>query len=359
MIELFINDRIRNRKVTFFNKFALTLRYDSMASSFAFEGYFDPNNVEQKEIYCVGHFHLVTLKHNGELLLSGYISKQTFDVDNTRKVVKISGYSLPGVLETCNIPPTPENYPLQSDGLTLREIVSKLIKPFGLKYIVHGSVSKLMDEAYEKTTAEPTQSIKDYITSLAAQKGIVISNDENGRIVFTKADTTKKPLLDFDSVKGSTIPFTSMSLDYNGDDMHSHIYVIKQASSKGGNAGEAMIRNPFVINSVYRPKVVIQDSGSDIDTDKVARMALSGELKNLTLGIITDRWAVDGKIIKPNNIISVINPSVYLFKKSFWFIEQVDLVGDQEKTTMTLTCSLPEVYNSATPKYLFAGINLH
>lgn len=356
-MELYINDRIRNRKVAYFNQFALTLRYDSMASSFAFSGYFDSDNIEQKEIYCVSHYHIVTLKHNGELILTGYISNQGFNVDNTNKLVTISGYSLPGVLEACNIPP--DLYPLQSDGLTLREIVTKLIKPFGLSFIVHNSVSKLMDEPYEKTTAEPTQSIQEYIVSLAAQKGIITSNNEKGNIVFTRAETSKKSILDFDSVKGSTIPFISMGLAFNGDEMHSHIHVIKQASRTGGNAGESMIRNPYVINNVYRPKVIIQDSGSDIDTDKVARMALSGELKNLSLAIVTDRWEVDGKMIKPNNIISVINPQVYLFKKSFWFIEQVGLVGDQEKTTATLTCALPEVYNDAPVKYLFAGINLH
>ncbi len=356
-MELFINDRIRNRKVTFFNKFALTLRYDSMAGSFAFEGYFDPNNIELKEIYCIGHFHVVTLKHNGELLLTGYISKETFSTDNTKKLVTFSGYSLPGVLDKSNIPP--DLYPLQSDGLTLREIVSKLIKPFGLSFVVDNAVSKLMDERYDKTTAEPTQSIGEYITSLAAQKGIIISNNEKGNLVFTRADTTRKTILDFDSVKGSTIPFTTMNLDFDGDEMHSHIHVIKQASRTGGNAGESMIRNPYVISSVYRPKVIIQDSGSDIDTDKVARMALSGELKNLSLSIVTDRWEVDGKIIKPNNMISVINPDVYLFKRSLWFIEEIGLVGDTEKTTATIQCAPPEVYNDAPVKYLFAGINLH
>jgi prophage tail gpP-like protein len=140
--------------------------------------------------------------------------------------------------------------------------------------------------------------------------------------------------------------------------MHSHITVMKQADSNGGNAGEFTIENPYV-PFVYRPKVITQSSGDDNDTEKAARNILSDELKNLKLTIVTDRWEVNGKMLKPNNIISVTNPDIYLYKSADWFIESIDFVGDEKQTTATLHCVLPEVYNGKTPKYLFSGINLH
>jgi prophage tail gpP-like protein len=352
-----INDRIRTRRLEFFNQFSLNLRYDSVASGFAFKGYFNPDNIEHKEMYCIGHYHKCTVEHNGELLLTGLMLSETFNNSKVRELASFGGYSLPGVLEDCNIPP--DLYPLQCDGMTLREIVAKFTKPFNLTVVVHDTVSKLMDEAYGKTAAEPTQSIKEYITSLAAQKNIVVSHNEHGHLIFTRANTNRTPILNFNSLKESTIPFTKMSIGFNGQQMHSHIHVIKQASSKGGNAGEAVIRNPYVISSVYRPKVIIQSSGTDVDTDKVARMALSAELKNLKLTVVTDRWDVDGKIIKPNNLITVINPEIYLYKKSTWFIEEVGYEGNNKEQITTMTCCLPEVYNDKDPRYLFQGINLH
>lgn len=353
-MELYINDRIRNRKVSFFNNFTLNLKYDSIGSAFSFGFYFDPDNIEHKELACIGHFHTCQVYHNNELLLSGIILSEGFSSGPVRQLVSFSGYSLTGVLEDCQIPPS--LYPLQSDGLTLRQIASKLIKPFNLSMVVDSAVASKMDAAYEKTTAKETDTIKGYLTELAAQKNILISHNEKGQLLFTEAKARQKSIFHFEE----NTPATSMSLSFNGQAMHSHITVIKQASSKGGNAGEVTIRNPYVaVSSVYRPKVITQNSGDDIDTTQAAKNALADELKNLSVSINTDRWEINNKIIKPNNIISITNPEIYIYKKSDWFIEEVNLTGDNTKTVATLKCTLPEVYNNQTPKYLFENINLH
>jgi prophage tail gpP-like protein len=349
-----INDRIRNRKVEFFNEFNVNLRYDSIASTFSFSGFFNPDNTELKELYCVGHYHIATLEHNGELLLTGYVLSESFNHAEKDELVSISGYSLPGFLEDCEIPTS--LYPLELGVSTLREIATKLIAPFKLKMVVDPSVASLMDKQYDKTTASESQTIKGYLTELAAQKNIIISHNQYGNVLFTRAKTKQQPILNYGEVGGA--PFTNMNLSFNGQAMHSDITVIRQATKNNPNSGRATVKNPYV-PYVYRPKVVVQTSGDDIDTEQAARNVLSAELKNLRLTIETDRWEIDGKIIKPNSIISVVNPKVYLFKKSNWFVESIDFKGDNKKTIATLNCVIPEVYNNDTPTYLFKGINLH
>jgi prophage tail gpP-like protein len=348
-----INDRIRNRKVDFFNQFNLSLRYDAIASSFSFNFFFNPDNPEHKEMACIGHYHTATVEHNNELLLTGYILSEGFHDEAVKKLNALGGYSLPGVLEDCEIPPS--LYPLQFDGLSLRQIAQKLTQPFGITMVVDSSVASKMDAVFEKTTAKEGQVIKQVLTELAAQKNIVISHNEKGHLLFTAAKTKQKPILNFED---GGIPFTSMGLTFNGQAMHSDITVIKQADKDGGNAGDHTVKNPYV-PFVYRPKVVTQNSGDDIDTEQAAKNVRAAELKNLKLSVVTDRWEIDGKIIKPNNIITVVNPNVYLYKKTEWFVEQIDFTGDNAKTTATLTCVPPEVYNGQEPKNMFAGINLH
>lgn len=355
-MELIINDRIRNRKVNFFNNFRLSLKYDAVGSAFSFSFYFNPDDIEHKEIMCIGHYHLCSVTHNGETLLTGYILSQGFKNPRTRDLVEISGYSLPGVLEDCEIPTS--LYPLQADGLSLKQIASRLIQPFGLKMVVDSSVESAMNSTFSVTTAKESQNIKSYLTELAAQKNIVVSHTEKGELLFTKAKTKQNPILDF-NVPAGGIPGTEFSLSFEGQQMHSHITVMKQADSDGGNAGEFTIRNPYVINSVFRPKVITQSSGTDNDSEKAAKTALAAELKGLKVTIQTDRWIIDGKIIKPNTIISIKNPEIYLYNKSNWFVESIDYIGDNTKTTATLHCVLPEVYNMETPVYLFSGINTH
>lgn len=341
-----INDRIKIRTIKFFNDFTLNLRYDSIASDFSVSFYFDPANHDQEELACVSHFHQALVEHNGELLITGFILSEVFHSSPVRELVSFSGYSLPGVLEDCQIPI--ESYPLQSDGRTLRQIAQKFIAPFKIKMIVDPTVSSRMDIVYEKTTASETQSIKDYLTELAAQRNIIITHDANGNVIFTQANTMQAPLFHVES----GLIGTSLSMAFNGQGMHSSITVIKQADKDGGNAGQSTVINPYV-PIVYRPKVLTQSSGDDNGTLQAAKNALAAELKNIVLTITTDRWEIDGKIIRPNNTITVLSPELYIYKKTKFFIESIAFTGNQEKTTAVLTCVLPEVYNGQTPKNIF------
>ena len=351
-----IDDRIRTRKVDFFNRFALSLRFDSVASAFSFQYFFDPNNIEHKEMSCIGHYHKCTVEHEGDLLVTGYLITPKFRSAPKKELTGVAGYSLTGFLEDCQIPTT--LYPLQSDGLSLREISSKFVKPFGLTIVIDKAVAARMDEPFDKTTAQASETIKGYLSELAAQKNIIVSHNQYGHLIFTEAKTNRKPIIEFDVPKNG-IPGTSMELDFNGQAMHSDITVVKQASKKNPSSSEFTVKNPYV-PYVFRPRVAVQSSGGiEADTERAARALLAEELKNLKLTITTDRWKVESGMIKPNNIITVKNPEVYLYKKTTWFIEGVDYSGDNEKMTATLQCVPVEAYNGQPPVYMFKGINTH
>ena len=357
---LHINDRFRNRKVEFFNKVRIQLKHDSIASTFSFIFYFDPFNIELKELSCVTHFHEVTLEYNGELVLTGVLTSQKFIQGTSEKMMSFGGYSKSGVWGDVNIPPS--IYPLQSDGLSLKNIANKLVRPFvrnyGLAMKIDPKVSKIMNGVFKKTTASATQTIKDYVLRIASQKDIILSHNAKGEIFFTKAKTEQKPIIEWDTTKG-TVPGVDFSMDYNGQAMHSHITMMKSASIDGGNAGQVTVRNPYVIGSVFRPKTMTQTSGDDNSTRLAARRAVGNELRNVKLTIKLDRWDIDGKIVRPNNIISHFAPKLYLYHRADWFIESVDLDGDESSQTATLHCVLPEVYNDKKIISIFRNINLH
>jgi prophage tail gpP-like protein len=342
-----INDRIKVRNIEFFNNFSLSLRYDSVASSFGFNFFFDPTNPDHRELACVSHYHEAIVEHNGQKLLTGYILNEALKSSSVDELVGFNGYSLPGVLEDCSIPP--ELYPLQSDGLTLAQIADKLITPFKLKYVIDPAVASRMNKVYEKTTAKESQTIKDYLKELAAQRNIVITHDATGQVIFTEAKTDRPPIISYET--GMQV-FTDLALNFDGQQLHSHITVMKQADSKGGNTGQYTIRNPYV-PIVYRPTVIIQSSGDDNDTKDVAVRALANELKNIKFTITMDSWEIDGKLVLPNSMLKVKCPRIFLYKSTDLFIEQIDYKGDNISTTATLHCVLPEVYNGKEPKNVF------
>jgi prophage tail gpP-like protein len=351
-----INDRFRNRKVDFFNDFSFNLKYDSVGSTFGFNFYFNPLNIEHKELACVTHFHEVQLLYNDELLVTGVLTSQNFKQSTKKKLSSFGGYSKPGILEDCQIPTS--LYPLQSDNLSLKEIAEKLIRPFKLGLVIDPAVASKMNKTFKTSTASERSTIKDYLTELASQKDIIMSHDENGNLLFTEAKTNITPILEFDLTKENPIG-TDFELDFDGQNMHSHITLQKQASIDGGNSGEYTIRNPYVIGSYYRPKVKSQSSGDDNETALAARRELGNELKGVKLTVTTDSWVVDGKLLKPNNIISLYAPELYIYRKTNWFIESINFTGNNSEQTAVLNCVLPEVYNKEKPLSIFREINLH
>ncbi len=340
--------KIKKRKYDFFNSFQLNLKYDSVASTFSFNAYFNPENKDHRELLHIGHFHPIEVEHNDELLVSGILLSEVFKDSSVKELTSLGGYSFPGVLEDCQIPTS--IYPLQSDGLSLREIAQKMIKPFNLEMIIDPVVRKKMNAVYDTSTANESQTIKAYLSELASQRNIILSHTPEGKLLFTQANTKKTPIIDFNVPDGGSIPGTSMSLSFNGQRMHSKITVLKQAGD--GNAGQITVNNPFV-PFTFRPSVLVQNSGDDNDTRKAAENALAKELQNIKLKITTDRFEVDDKIIKPNNIVSVINPDIFLFKKTNWFIESINFTGNEKQTTAVLNCVLPEVYNGKAPTNIF------
>ncbi len=356
-----IFDRFKVRQVTKFNSFRLSLAYDQFGSLFSFAFYFEPDNPEHKELACVSHYHDCTIEHNDETLITGFALSQGFTYESTKQLATISGYSKPGFFEDCNIPP--DIWPLQSDGLSLIQIARKITAPWDMstKYKidikVNDRVSERINKSFKKSTASETSTIAEYLRELAQQKQIIISHDEFGNLLFTEAVTDMDPIMTFDFTKGM-IPGTKFDHNFNGQQMHSHITIVKQASSDGGNAGEVTVRNPYV-PTVYRPKVVVQSSGDDIDTQEVAMRELSKEWEGISLTIETDRWEVDGKIIKPNSIVEIIAPELYIYKISRFFVRSIDFEGTEERTTATLNCIIPEVVNGVMAKSIFEGINMH
>lgn len=346
-----INDRFRNRKIDFFTDWRLSLRYDSIGGAFQFRYYFDPENPEHKEFSCVGHYHLCTLHDNDELLLTGFITSIEFADSAVKELTSVAGYSLPGVLEDCEVP---IGTPLQSDLLSLKEIAERYVSPFGIQIVIHSSVVDLMNEPFEETRIKETQSIKSYLAELASQKNIIMTHNERGDLVFTKA-VLKKPIYHFEN----NVAGVSFRMKFNGQGIHSNITAIAQADiDSEEQAAEESVDNPYC-PIVFRPHVIVQNSGNTNDTNRAAKNALQNELRNITLTITMDRWDLNGKIVKPGEVISVTNPRIYLFKKTNWFIEAVDLSGDAVNKTAVLTCVRPEVYTGDTPDYIFKGINLH
>jgi len=329
-----ITVKIGSEIYDFFTSVTLTLKYDGIASAFSITSYFDEKNESHIKLFKPLQYKLVQIYADDVLVLTGTILNVSFNEIASKQLATISGYSLPGILEDCNIPTS--LYPLQSDNRTLKEIADNLCKPFGIGVEVDSSVLDLVNKPYKKTTADEKQSVKSYLTSLANQRNIILSHTPEGKLLFTKAKTNGIPI---DNYK-----YLSRKLDISGQKIHSQITAIMQPKVEAENAAESNIENPFISN--FRPAVVQQNSGDDNDTGDAAQNMIQAEMKNIKLAIDIDNivWE-NGDLILPNNIIAVMAPELYLFNKVNFFIEQVTIKKDKSSESASLTAYLPQVYS--------------
>lgn len=335
-----------------FNAIEVQLNFECVASAFTVEVYFDPSIKEHKEAMRPDAFHECMLYNDaGELLITGTIIRTSFGSSAGKAWVKLSGYSKTGVLEDCEVPLS--CYPLQTNALSLRQICERICSPFGISVVVDPAVAAEADARITKSTAQESQSAKAYLAELCSHRQIVLSHTNNGELLLTKANTNAQVVYSFAPNDSKAY---SLSLDFNGQGMHSHLGAIRQASKSkgGGTVGQSTIANPYV-TTVFRSAVKRQRSGDMVDdTNATVRSILSDELKGIALKIEQHGFYLNGVFVRPGMMVSVHNPELYLYAPTLFFVEGVTYKGSVSGETAVLNCYVPEVYNQAEPKNIFA-----
>lgn len=308
MIKLKVNTRDRDEnnnprilELTHFDEIDISLKYDSVMSTFRFKIYFNENNQEIAEILAPSHMHEVSIYYvhekpgtywdivetirgkrltyekkkvkntYDELLITGFAVNTIFKETAKPEWVEIGGFSKCGILERADIPTSAMDLGLESSGVSFASIAQKIMRFFANKYrggfdfkvestiayskfpsvaveqsvrSYYKEVLKLTEEQTEeeitKTTAPESGTVLAYLKKLAVQKGLVLSHNMFGDLVINVAYTGDEYLFEVGTGDGS-LNYIEMSCGYNGDNMYSDIEVIRQPDKNGGNLSKAVV----------------------------------------------------------------------------------------------------------------------
>lgn len=337
--------RIENEEYTRFSSFSIDLEFDAIASTFTFDFYFDPDNENHRRILRPGEYPEAQVIYDQEVIATGKIITPDLAYSSEPEFVSIECYSHTGVLEDCN--PPLDVFPLELQKQNLKQIAQKFIEPFNIKLSIDPAVQNEATKVYEKIEADETESIKGFLSNLASQRNIILTHDQGGNLVLTKAKTSSQAI----GLISEGQPGVEFSLNFDGQSMHSPITVMGQQSNSGGNASEATVENPLVND--FRPKTISQSSGDNQDTEKAAQNARSSELANLSLEISMDRWKINNQVIKPNTVIKVQSDRLFINEPIDFFIKSVSLTGSEQPGTATINVVLPEVFTGQKPRQIF------
>ena len=336
--------KINGQKFEYFDKFTVDLKYNSIASTFSFGFYFDP--AIHSKLHDFKAFSKIIIEDNNEVILTGIILSHTLPRSPKKQLNVVAGYSLPGQLGDTTIPIS--SYPLQSTSKSLKQLCDDLCAPFNINVEVDPDVMGDANLIFDESTAEETETIQSYLSKLASQRGIVLSHTPTGSLFLTKAKLKASPILEI--VEGD-IPNLEMVLSFDGQGMHKNINVLKDSDPESGAADEVSVLNPFV--DIEKSTTKILTSGAAEDLQLAVKSALGNDLKGIKLIINFDRFDPKGKVIRPNSIITVIDPQLKMSNKVRWFIDSVKLTGSPKEKTANITCYLPESLNGNLPSYIF------
>lgn len=341
--------KINGKKYDFFTNLTINLNHGDLASSFSFSAFYDPTQPAHREIFRpFTYSDCVIETEEGQVILTGTILSHKFGTSSQRRLATLSGYSKTGVLIDSTIAAV--NYPLEKTELTLAEVARELCDPFGIPVTVSRDANAA-NEKFAKVVADPTETVGSFLTKLAAQKNLVLNHDVLGNLFIELISTFSTPVAFFEDGQ----PGVEISLDANGQALHSEITVMKQASTNTDNAAEASFSNPYV--DAFRPLVKKQSSGSDNNTADAAKNSVLAELRNgLKLVIKTDRWEWvnnSPELIIPNRLISVKSPDNFLFNQTKMFVDSVVLQGSKTSETAILTCIIPEIFQGGSISNIF------
>lgn len=334
--------KINGTFINFFDKISIALSLDSVASSFAFLGRYNPANPLHVKVFKPLSFANVEIYSNEDvLMLTGVLVNHSFNSESTPTLWQLSGYSKAGILEDVTI--DYDQYPLESLQRNLKDITQRLISRYGIGLVVDSSVINEVTANFSKSVASPSETIKSYLAKLAAQRNIVMSHNAAGDLVYYRPDITAISKLRF--TKTNTL---QMALDVNGQAMHSRLTILRQPSDDGNNITPVdAVDNPLV--AISRPSVNVMSSGEDTDTKRAANNMLAAELKNIKININLDRILA----LTPGDIVEVENDELFITKPTRFMVHSISISEDTASENMSLSVMLPESFTGDVPKPLF------
>jgi len=282
--------RISGHIVKLDNDINVSLKYDSVADTFSFLAYFDPNNPTHKEIFQPGTYQTCEVWHHNVLLTTGTILNHKFSSagDPPKQLAGVSGYTKTGILNECTTGLFADgtfdvDKSSQFDGKTLEQIANDVCSIFPITVMIDDELQTdaQFTTPYDHISINQQESIGRFLDRLCKAKNTVLSHDRFGNLLITRAvtkniTTTTRTLVDvnavaftedIDGAPSSTATVTTttetarqilynfspsnkgvwlnMDLSFDGQSLHSVIQVVAQQNA--ANATDSGITNPFVL----------------------------------------------------------------------------------------------------------------
>lgn len=225
--------------------------------------------------------------------------------------------------------------PYEVNGLTLKQRADQLLAPIGIRAVFDTEVGA----AFERMTAEPTDTIVGHLTKYAAQRGILISSTPSGDLLFLRANTDGEPV---GTLQEGRTPVTAWAATYDGRKIFNAYKAIGQTPGQEANVAVATDEDvPRARSLTFK-----SDDATTGDIQGAADWKRSKQLAEaLGIQLPVDSWyAPNGELWEENTLVTVISETLDIPDGFTYLITKVEPEFQTGGTPAVITLVPPQVY---------------
>jgi prophage tail gpP-like protein len=337
-----VSIKVDGKKYTGFTGYELVLAYDTF-DTFSFSA---PYSAAMKELTAAivpFAFKSVEVFYEDELAFKGTLLTPDPELVDNASEITLQGYPLCGVLNDCMIPPT--KYPLECQGLTIKAIAEAACDPYSIPVVFDGEVGP----EFTEVSIEPTEKIFDFLSKLAKQRNLLITNNEKGQLVFFNPKEEKA----FASFTEGKLPLISVKPKFAAQDFYSHITGFSKTDAEYPSYAYTY-ENAYLINKgiIRHHSVTIDDAETSSDLENAVK-AYAGRMFADTVSYELEceqHYNTDGQRFKKGMAVCVKAPSAMINKETTFAARSVKLARTTEGKTTSMTLVLPGSYTGLLPE---------
>jgi len=332
---------IDNTLFSFWTEYSITFEIDTF-DTFSFSAPFDSDLQIYREAFRPFNYKPVAIYYGQDLIFTGVLLADETTLEPDEKSISIVGYSKPGILNDCHMPIS--SFPLEFNNQTLKQISPIVCKPYG----IISSFLSPVGNPFEKVSIDIETDIFSFLSGLAEQRGLLISNNVKGELIYYKSQTGNSVA----SFKQGELPFMSCSNSFDYQSFYSHITGITQTTEEKKSASYTYINNYLVKKGIMRCFNFIAEDTKDSEI-KQATLSMAGRMfgesasYELTIQGHRDK---DGNLLKKNTIVSVLSPGAMIYRETNFLIKSLTMSRNNEGDITEMELVLPGSYSGRIPE---------
>lgn len=333
---------IDSERFRFWDKVRVVRSIDAM-DLIEFGAPFDASLPSFREAFRPFSYKGLTVTIGGAPLFTGTMVSINPTLENKQRIIAVSGYALPGVLNDCT--PPASAFPLEFDNQGLRDIAKALVKPFGLSVEFEGSQGAV----FERVACEPGKKVLAFLVELAKQRNFVVSSTSRGALLFQQSVETGNPVA---RLQQGDSPLLSVAPTFSPQAYYSHITGMENVVL--GLAGSQYTVKNERLKTVTRPLTFKAPDTLDADI-KGATEAKAGRMfgNAVAYSIRVTTWRDPlGNLWTPNTTLTLLAPDAMVYNEYEFVIRSVVYEKDSKTKTATLNLVIPGAFSGKVPEVL-------